>query len=467
MSFHKPDRERLLLGGDVPPEPAGVGGLVSRHRGSLVTAGSVLAIAGVAAVSAARAHAGGVPSLGQQAINADWLQRAESIYQSTHPGITAEDVRAIQLNALRSLDAPKHVLWDHSYPGTEGCEATCEAADVTEGECKSAFFCEWDQGKCWSRVGPNPCPLTLQKMVSYWPDPETLFPNLHIGDLDGLDPAAAAQAQAVYDSMTVHAAEKLAEQQQQQQAQQQQTQTQQRAVDASTRSPASVVDDIHGENAPLQDYDEKTAEEVKKTTIERITPGGMPTAEAFEQQAQSLEALKEQQQLELETFKTQQQLLQRAAVKNHQQAQQKQQQQQQPPQQQSQQQQQQQQQVQKIQQQAQQNLIKQQAQQAQQAQRAQTTEASNLPPDADVETVTGTEVISTLEEDKMATFEDLVLGEDETEDEKTRREEQGSEVAKQGAPRDSANRWQLQAKTSAQAKWAKVLAANPAPKAAN
>jgi chromosome segregation ATPase len=45
------------------------------------------------------------------------------------------------------------------YPGTAGCEATCEGNDIDEHACAAiGSFCEWGEGKCWSAVGPNPCP---------------------------------------------------------------------------------------------------------------------------------------------------------------------------------------------------------------------------------------------------------------------------------------------------------------------
>ena len=46
------------------------------------------------------------------------------------------------------------------YPGVTGCEATCESDDVTTEEDCAAIgpFCEWGEGKCWSAVGPDPCP---------------------------------------------------------------------------------------------------------------------------------------------------------------------------------------------------------------------------------------------------------------------------------------------------------------------
>ena len=56
----------------------------------------------------------------------------------------------------------------HDYPGTEGCEATCEGDDKTEESCTSNFFCEWDGERCWSAVGPNPCPVDEAQMHYFW-----------------------------------------------------------------------------------------------------------------------------------------------------------------------------------------------------------------------------------------------------------------------------------------------------------
>ena len=52
----------------------------------------------------------------------------------------------------------------HSYPGTNGCENTCEKPGMTEAQCTAVPFsaCEWDaqDGRCWSNVGGSPCPTT-------------------------------------------------------------------------------------------------------------------------------------------------------------------------------------------------------------------------------------------------------------------------------------------------------------------
>ena len=50
------------------------------------------------------------------------------------------------------------------YPGTDGCENVCESEAIDEATCADMFFCVWDQGKCWSGVGPNNCPDTQEKM---------------------------------------------------------------------------------------------------------------------------------------------------------------------------------------------------------------------------------------------------------------------------------------------------------------
>ena len=54
--------------------------------------------------------------------------------------------------------------FNHDYPGTSGCEATCEGDNVTAAQCASMFYCEWYQEKCWSRVGTAECPATVAEL---------------------------------------------------------------------------------------------------------------------------------------------------------------------------------------------------------------------------------------------------------------------------------------------------------------
>jgi hypothetical protein len=57
---------------------------------------------------------------------------------------------------------------DYVYPGTYGCEATCEHVEMSQAQCDSMFYCEWDKDRCWSRVGPNDCPATEKAMHDLW-----------------------------------------------------------------------------------------------------------------------------------------------------------------------------------------------------------------------------------------------------------------------------------------------------------
>ena len=48
---------------------------------------------------------------------------------------------------------------DDGYPGTTGCERVCEGVSVTAALCEDmSAFCEWDDNRCWSSVGGEPCP---------------------------------------------------------------------------------------------------------------------------------------------------------------------------------------------------------------------------------------------------------------------------------------------------------------------
>lgn len=87
------------------------------------------------------------------------------------PPVDRRRRRALQRRRARALldDAPwwEDVGdWGEGYPGTEGCEATCEGDAITREQCDAGgrFFCEWDDGKCWSAVGPEPCPSSEEEM---------------------------------------------------------------------------------------------------------------------------------------------------------------------------------------------------------------------------------------------------------------------------------------------------------------
>jgi hypothetical protein len=55
----------------------------------------------------------------------------------------------------------------HTYPGTTGCEATCESDDIDEATCSGKFECEWYDEKCWSRVGREACPESPEALDAF------------------------------------------------------------------------------------------------------------------------------------------------------------------------------------------------------------------------------------------------------------------------------------------------------------
>ena len=69
-----------------------------------------------------------------------------------------------------SLPGHHHEHFDHEYPGTEGCEAICEGHGFGEEECNAMFFCEFADGRCYSALGPNPCPNTEAELEDAWKD---------------------------------------------------------------------------------------------------------------------------------------------------------------------------------------------------------------------------------------------------------------------------------------------------------
>ena len=96
----------------------------------------------------------------------------ESSAGSAAQGLLGEKMPAAKLGQSSSsglaYDYPHH--FNHEYPGTSGCEATCEADSVTASECASMFYCEWYQDKCWSKVGTAPCPESEDELNQYLDD---------------------------------------------------------------------------------------------------------------------------------------------------------------------------------------------------------------------------------------------------------------------------------------------------------
>lgn len=47
---------------------------------------------------------------------------------------------------------------DPEYPGTAGCQRVCEGVHITRDQCLYMPSCVWDDGRCYSGVGTDPCP---------------------------------------------------------------------------------------------------------------------------------------------------------------------------------------------------------------------------------------------------------------------------------------------------------------------
>lgn len=108
-----------------------------------------------------------------QNLNLDGDKSTAPTVTQTNAGEVVVDGSMVSTNdGVESSDTEDHhhLNFPHSYPGREGCEATCEGHAFTQTECKALFFCEWDEGACFSAVGPEPCPNTPQEMELRWLD---------------------------------------------------------------------------------------------------------------------------------------------------------------------------------------------------------------------------------------------------------------------------------------------------------
>ena len=95
------------------------------------------------------------------------------VVTETNVGVVVVDGSMVSTNdGVENSDTEHHhhLKFPHSYPGITGCEATCEGHGFTQNECDALFFCEWDDGACFSAVGSNPCPNTPEEMSLRWLD---------------------------------------------------------------------------------------------------------------------------------------------------------------------------------------------------------------------------------------------------------------------------------------------------------
>ena len=108
-----------------------------------------------------------------QNLDLDGDDSTAPVVTETNVGVVVVDGSMVSTNdGVENSDTEHHhhLKFPHSYPGITGCEATCEGHGFTQNECDALFFCEWDDGACFSAVGSNPCPNTPEEMELRWLD---------------------------------------------------------------------------------------------------------------------------------------------------------------------------------------------------------------------------------------------------------------------------------------------------------
>ena len=108
-----------------------------------------------------------------QNLDLDGDDSTAPVVTETNVGVVVVDGSMVSTNdGVENSDTEHHhhLKFPHSYPGNTGCEATCEGHGFTQNECDALFFCEWDDGACFSAVGSNPCPNTPEEMSLRWLD---------------------------------------------------------------------------------------------------------------------------------------------------------------------------------------------------------------------------------------------------------------------------------------------------------
>ena len=134
-----------------------------------------------------------VPSLaGMDVVGLEPESSAASLGQSSSGSLGQSSASGL------AYDFPHH--FNHEYPGTSGCEATCEGDSVTSDQCASMFYCEWYQDKCWSSVGSTPCPATEAQLDEYLNDNQRDMP---------LEDPVACTVECEYESETECAADPI------------------------------------------------------------------------------------------------------------------------------------------------------------------------------------------------------------------------------------------------------------------
>jgi hypothetical protein len=113
---------------------------------------------------------------GVQLQNIDLTNHSDTVSDGAAASVPGQTVAGVQNSGSEFTSdqtGHHHLEFPHDYPGGAGCEGTCEGHGFDKTQCESLFFCEWDDGACYSAVGDNPCPNTPVEMAERWLDYDT------------------------------------------------------------------------------------------------------------------------------------------------------------------------------------------------------------------------------------------------------------------------------------------------------
>jgi hypothetical protein len=170
--------------------PIGIGGLKYVLAAEMVPS---LAKSDVLAVKTS-----GAASLGQDAV-----QTNDNPLVAQNDPSAAEPVINVNIPFPRAYPH----FFGHDYPGTEGCQASCEGVSVSKADCESKFYCEWYNDKCYSKVGSSACPTTedaLNAQFNAFFEPgmtDITEETLHEGEACTLECEYDSESQCTQDTM--------------------------------------------------------------------------------------------------------------------------------------------------------------------------------------------------------------------------------------------------------------------------
>ena len=91
------------------------------------------------------------------------------------------------------FDHPHDMFPPHDYPGTEGC-GDVRGRRQDRGVLHLQLLLRVGRRRCWSAVGPNPCPSDEKEMYDFWEEvhPHDMFPPHEYPGTDGCEATSRA-----------------------------------------------------------------------------------------------------------------------------------------------------------------------------------------------------------------------------------------------------------------------------------